>query len=117
MRVIYLCFGFIFLGVGIIGIFLPLLPTTVFILLSAYCFSRSSEKFYNWLIDHPRFGQSIRDWQGSGSINKRAKKYAVGMIILSFIISLSLQVSTLVLGVQFVVLSAVSAFILTRPSN
>lgn len=115
MRIIYLCFGFVFLGIGIIGIFLPLLPTTVFILLSAFCFSRSSEKIHDWLLEHPRFGQMIKDWQEKGSINKKAKACAIFMIIGSYALCIAYQLSIWILLIQFIVLSAVSVFILTRP--
>lgn len=54
--------GFVSLILGIVGIILPLLPTTPFLLLSAYCFSRSSEKFHNYILNNKVFGQYIRDY-------------------------------------------------------
>jgi hypothetical protein len=58
-RGVYLVFGFLFFGIGIIGVVLPILPTTPFILLAGVCFLRSSPKFYLWLRTHPRFKDSF----------------------------------------------------------
>lgn len=74
MRNIPLFFlGIVSLILGIIGVALPVLPTTPFILLSAFCFSKSSDRFYRWLISIPTFGKSIQDWNEKGSVNRKAK--------------------------------------------
>jgi uncharacterized membrane protein YbaN (DUF454 family) len=75
--------GWAFVSLGVIGIFLPLMPTTIFFILAAACFARSSEKFYNWLIYHPRFGKFIRDYRENRGMPLRAKIIAVTMVILS----------------------------------
>ena len=64
------------LGTGIVGIFVPGLPTTVFILLAAYAASRGSERLHGWLVNHPRFGPMIRDWQAHGAVKRRSKVFA-----------------------------------------
>ena len=61
------------LGTGIVGIFVPVLPTTVFILIAAYAASRGSERLYRYLTGHPRFGPSIRQWHEHGAVSRRAK--------------------------------------------
>lgn len=61
------------LGIGIVGIFVPGLPTTVFVLLSAYAAARGSQRLHRWLLRHPRFGPAIRDWQAHGAVSRRAK--------------------------------------------
>ena len=61
------------LGVGIVGIFVPGLPTTVFILVAAYAASRGSDRLHRYLHQHPRFGPMIRDWQAHGAVSRRAK--------------------------------------------
>ena len=61
------------LGIGIVGIFVPGLPTTVFVLISAYAAARGSERLHAWLLGHPRFGPAIRDWQAHGAVGRRAK--------------------------------------------
>lgn len=75
--------GWIFVALGVIGIFLPLMPTTIFFILAAASFAKSSEKFYNWLIYHPRFGKFIRDYRENRGMPLRAKIIAVSMVILS----------------------------------
>ncbi|MGM0401714.1 MAG: YbaN family protein [Chloroflexota bacterium] len=65
--------GLLSLGLGILGIFLPLLPTTPFLLLAAGCFMRSSERLYRWLITHRWFGPYIRNYREHGAITRRAK--------------------------------------------
>lgn len=80
IRAFWVTFGTLSLVLGIIGIFLPLLPTTPFVLLAAACFARGSEKFHNWLITHERFGPLVRDWQAHRSIPFRAKCLALSMM-------------------------------------
>ena len=65
--------GLLALATGIVGAFLPLLPTTPLVLLSAFCFSRSSPRLERWLLEHPRFGPLIRDWRAYRAIPLRAK--------------------------------------------
>ena len=72
--------GSISLGLGILGIFLPLLPTTPFLLLTAYCYFRSSQKLYNWLINQPRIGKYIVNFQENKVIPKKAKISAVSLL-------------------------------------
>ena len=68
MRYLWLSFGFIALALGMAGAVLPLLPTTPFILLAAFCFARSSRRFHNWLLNHRTFGPMIENWRQEGAI-------------------------------------------------
>ena len=61
------------LGLGIVGVFVPGLPTTVFVLISAWAAAQGSERLHAWLLAHPRFGPLIRDWQGQRAVPRRAK--------------------------------------------
>ncbi|MFT3663457.1 YbaN family protein [Piscinibacter sp.] len=72
--------GFASLALGIVGIFLPLLPTTPFVLLAAFCFSRGSERFETWLLAHPRFGPMVADWRARRAVPRRAKQLAWTMM-------------------------------------
>lgn len=76
MRVFYLSLGSLALSLGIIGLFLPLLPTTPFLLLAALCFSKSDERLHRWLLHHPLLGPPIVDWQRYRVISVRAKIFA-----------------------------------------
>lgn len=77
VRWLFLALGLLFVGVGVLGIFLPVLPTTLFMLLVAACFTRSSERFYQWLLDHPLFGCTVREWREHRSIPRRTKWVAI----------------------------------------
>lgn len=80
--------GSIALLLGLVGVFLPVLPTTPFILLAAACYARASEHFYRWLLKNPAFGPMIREWQQHRSIPYRTKRVAVGMMSLSIAVSI-----------------------------
>lgn len=83
MRFALLGAGFTCVGLGVLGVFLPVLPTTPFMLLAAACFARSSPRFHAWLLNHRLFGPLIREWQEHRSIPKRTKYYAIGMMVLT----------------------------------
>lgn len=67
---------------GVVGIFLPLLPTTPFVLLAAFCFSRGSLRWEAWLLQHPRFGPMVRDWRAHRAVPLRAKQLATLMMVI-----------------------------------
>ena len=73
--------GFLFLGVAILGVILPLLPATPFVLLSAACFARSSEKWHQWMLANKTFGPMIRNWEQNRCISCRVKLIAIVSMI------------------------------------
>lgn len=101
---------------GVIGIALPFLPTTPFMILAAFCFAKGSERLHRWLVDHPRFGPAIRDWKRYGAISPRAKKLAAAAMSLALVITIAIGMSWAVVIAQAVVMAGVAAFVLTRPS-
>ena len=117
MRPLWLIVGFVATALGLAGIVLPLVPATPFFLLAAFAFARSSPRFHDWLVNHPRIGPAIRDWQREGAISRKAKRLAMIAIVATFVLSLLLGVPGWMLAVQGVVLLAVSVFILTRPDG
>jgi uncharacterized membrane protein YbaN (DUF454 family) len=76
--------GWCFVALGTIGVFLPILPTTPFLLLAAACFVRGSERVHRWLLSTRPFGPIIREWRASRTIPLRAKRIAQVLIVLSF---------------------------------
>lgn len=68
LRGVYLAVGLLFVALGFVGAFLPVLPTTPFLILAAACFARSSRQLESWLLDHPRFVPTLRDWRERGAI-------------------------------------------------
>ncbi len=81
-RVLWAAAGALALITGIVGIFVPLLPTTPFVLLAAFCFSRGSERCERWLLEHRRFGPIVRDWRARRAVPLRAKQFASVMMVL-----------------------------------
>jgi uncharacterized membrane protein YbaN (DUF454 family) len=75
--------GWLSVALGVIGIFLPILPTTPFLLLAAACFARSSPRFYNWLVNHPKLGPWIRDFLEGRGIPLKGKVYAISTMWIS----------------------------------
>lgn len=116
MRSIYMLAGFLMTAIGIVGVFLPLLPTTPFLLVAAWCFSRSSPRFEQWLLDHRTLGPPLANWRREGAISARAKIAAVGLIALSYALLLyRLQPSPALAISVGLVLACSIAFIVTRP--
>jgi uncharacterized protein len=89
VRLVFAALGIVFLLLGLFGLFLPVLPTTPFLLLAAACFARSSRRIFNWLLNHPRFGPLIREWREYRAMPYRAKRTALVLIALSFTISIT----------------------------
>lgn len=70
------------LATGVVGIFVPGLPTTVFLLIAAWAAARSSPRLHAWLLAHRLFGPMLRDWQAGGRVSRRAKRSATLMMAL-----------------------------------
>lgn len=118
MRLIYLALGWIMVAIGVVGIFLPLLPTTPFLLLAAWLFARSSARIETWLLTHPLFGPSLRDWREHGAIPRRAKIIACATIVASFAFFwYRVEPTPLLASLVAVVLLGSCTFIVTRPDR
>lgn len=87
MRIAFVALGCLCVALGVAGAFLPLLPTTPFMLLAAACFARASTRFYNWLLNTRAFGPSILEWRLHRSIPYRVKLIAITMMALTLSIS------------------------------
>ena len=114
-RIVLILIGVVSLALGALGVFLPLLPTTPFVLVSAFAFANSSERLHQWLLDHNVFGPLIANWRSHGAISRRTKIVSLVSMAAIIVISLLLRVPTHVIVIQAVVLTASALFIVTRP--
>jgi uncharacterized membrane protein YbaN (DUF454 family) len=114
-RITWLIVGLLALALGALGVALPLLPTTPFILVAAFAFAQSSEKLHQWLLDHNVFGPLIENWRRHGAISRRAKVVSVVSMAAVLGISVAIAAPPVVIWVQGLVLGASAIFILTRP--
>ncbi len=113
-----LAFGWLNIGLGVLGMVLPVMPTTVFLLIALWAFSKSSLRFHRWLFDHPTLGRAIREWHVHGIIPVHAKVTAVGLMTSSLIYTTLLVAEGWVLPlILALTLGAVSGFIVSRPSR
>ena len=112
----YILIGTTALILGIIGAFLPVMPTTVFILIAAWAFARSSDRLHQALLDHPRTGPAIRAWRHNQCIPVPAKIAASISMAVSWII-VWLTTNWMVSAIVGIILVMVLTFILTRPST
>ncbi len=116
-RSLWLLLGLLCVAVAVVGIFLPLVPTTPLLLLAAFCFARSSDRLLRWLHEHPRFGPTLLDWAEHQAIARRAKVMAVLAMAAAVGLTLALGAPLWVVLVQMTVLVPVAAFIVTRPEG
>lgn len=113
-----IAFGWLNVAVGFAGVFIPGLPTTVFLLIALWAFSKSSDKFRAWLWNHPRFGSVIRDWHEHKVIPKKAKFMAVTTMVGSVAIITIFVAQTWYGPVAMAaVLTPIAAWIVTRASE
>ena len=99
-----------------LGLALPLLPTTPFVLLAAFAFARSSDRWHAWLRRHRVFGPMIEDWRRHRAIDRRTKIAGIVSMAGVFGLSVALNVGAAILAVQAAVLTIAAAFVLSRPS-
>lgn len=114
MKYLWITLGWTSLALAIAGALLPLLPTTPFLLLAAFAFSRGSEKLHNWLITHPRLGPPIRNWETYRAISRPVKIAASLSMAGIFAISFVFAAPWWAIASQAVILSVVAFFIWTR---
>ena len=114
-RIVFFVVGVLALGLGALGVLLPILPTTPFVLVAAFAFANSSERLHQWLLDHRLFGPLIDNWRRYHAISRNAKIASVLSMIAIIMISILFRAPTHAIIIQIVVLSMTATFILTRP--
>lgn len=118
MKILYISLGWVAVALGFIGIFLPLLPTTPFLILAAYFFSKGSTRLHQWLLGQPHLGPIIKDWEAYGMIPLKAK--IVSTIAIVALFSFTLIKVQVVLWIKAIVAATgvgVLTFIWSRPHH
>jgi uncharacterized membrane protein YbaN (DUF454 family) len=106
IRALWTAGGTIFLGLGIIGIILPLLPTTPFLLLAAFCYLRGSERMHGWLLGNKWFGEFIRNYQEKRGIPLRIKIWATSCLWITIAISIFFFIEIIWIRIILVIIAA-----------
>lgn len=116
LRLVLQAFGTLCVIAGIIGVFVPLWPTTIFMILALWAFARSSPRLHNWLLTHRRFGPPLQAWERHGAIPAWAKLLAVASLGASLAIVAFSVHSHLVVGIVAAFFAILILYILTRPN-
>lgn len=110
--------GWVCVALGAIGIVLPVMPTTVFLLIALWAFARSSPRLHTWLIENPYFGPYIADWERDRIIPVRAKVIAITMMTISGLwLALGTTAPLIVVFGVVSTMIGVAAYVVTRPST
>lgn len=116
-RPLWLALGFACVGLAFVGALLPLMPTTIFLILAAACFARSSPRFEAWLLNHKQFGPTLRAWRAERAIGRRSKTAAcVGMAGGYGLFWVGAHPGLVTATLVGAVMAACAAFVLTRPA-
>lgn len=107
--------GSMSLILGVIGAFLPLLPTVPLVLLAAFCFARSSEKLHSWLLENRHFGSIIRNFEAGKGIPRRVKLKAIGMLWISMAVSITIVARFPLILLLITIGTAVSIYLWRQP--
>ncbi len=117
-KIFFITLGTLAVALGIVGVALPVLPTTPFLLLAAACYARSSERLYDRLLADPVFGPYIREWREYRTIPRRAKISAIVLIVLSFSLTIFLVLESIYGRLSMALLAAaVSTWLYRIPSR
>jgi uncharacterized membrane protein YbaN (DUF454 family) len=117
LRPLFLAGGVVLTVVGVIGLVTPGWPGTIFLILAAGCFARSSPRLEAWLLRHPRLGPSVVAWRENGAIPRKIKLVAIGSMIVSFVIVLLVHLPVLWTAIVGVSLLASALYVGSRPEG
>ncbi|MDK9696645.1 MAG: YbaN family protein [Siculibacillus sp.] len=115
VRSFHFTVGVVATGLAVLGVILPLLPTTPFLLVAVWAFARSSPRLETWLTEHARFGPLIADWSREGAIDGRVKRLSAVVMVATVVLGALAGLSFSILALQTGIFAAVSVFLWTRP--
>jgi len=115
-RASYFLIGLAMLCLAFVGTLLPVMPTTIFLILAVWCFGRSSPRLENWLLSHPTFGPTLRNWRATGAMPRRAKWFACGGMVIGYgVFLLGAKPSIWIAFIVAVLLASCMVYLITRP--
>ena len=117
MRIVFAVVGTVALAFGILGIILPVLPTTPFLLLAAACYARASTRLYGWLLGQSALGPIITRWRESRSLAPGVKVRAIGLVMETFAASILLVDGLLVRALLLVTAAILTIFLARLPND
>jgi len=117
LRALYLAIGLACVGLGVLGAFLPVLPTTPFLLISVWAFSKSSLRLERWLLEHKRFGPRLVEWRMHRVIPLSAKLAAWGSMIASLTLMIVTGRSPITIAIAAGVMAIGATYVASRPSR
>ncbi len=112
----YLILAYTCAGLGIIGAFLPIMPTTPFLLLAAWAAPKGSPQLHRWLYEHPKFGSALIAWEQKRAVSTPAKWTACVMMTASWLIMYTQTTTWIVPTITGVLFICVATFLVTRPT-
>ena len=116
-RTILISLGWLCVGLGFVGVFVPGIPTTIFLIIALWAFTKSSEKLRHWLLNHKRFGPILNNWQQHKVVPRRAKILMVILMSLAVVLfHYSLQNLYLTIGL-IIILVSVAIYVISLPSK
>ena len=116
-RIILISLGCLCVGLGFVGVFVPGIPTTIFLIIALWAFTKSSEKLRHWLLNHKRFGPILNNWQEHKVVPRRAKILMVVLMSLAVVLFYySLQNLYLTIGL-IIILVLVAIYVISLPSK
>ncbi len=114
IRILYISLGWFFVLLGIIGIFLPILPTTPFLILALALFARSSPRFHQMLLNNRWVGASLKQWEEKKSVSRQTKRNASILVLISFSLSIAILSGRLELQILLMGIASVLLFFIWR---
>ncbi len=105
IRGVLIAAGSLFVGLAVLGIFLPLLPTTPFLLLAAACYARSSRRFYNWLLNNRWFGNYIKNYREKKGVPLRVKLLSISLLWITILFSVAFVVDIFLVRIILILIA------------
>ena len=117
MRLPFLLLGFLFVGLGYVGVIVPGMPTTIFMILAVWAFKKSSPRFESWLLNHRLFGPTLRDWDEHRAISLKTKVIAIATMAAFTSVSIFFIKKPLVQAIVGFTVLCVAVYVWTRKTK